>query len=373
VSAPKPDPVKAAPPATAVPPAAPPPVGPPKGEAFGPKVEPVKAAVSPPPKFDAPKIDPPKPEPVKVEFVRPDPVKAEPPKMAAAPPVPQPASGGGTGAMVLGGLALLCAVAAGAGGYFVWDQLHRVVQPAVATLQSDLKTLSDRNAQLTQRLAQLEQRPAPAAAAASPAPAADLRPLEARIAALEQRPAVVADTSAALAGAVQKLEQKAADTDAQAAKLAARAALLARLQAASAALEAGKPLGDLPGAPPALTRFAAAAPPSMAALRLSFPAAETSAVNASRPDTGDKSAGEKVWIRISSLVTVRQGTNVLVGSPAVNVLETARGKLEAGDLAGAIAGLDDLDRGAAAAMAPWRANAQALLDAREALSAMARS
>jgi hypothetical protein len=111
----------------------------------------------------------------------------------------------------------------------------------------------------------------------------------------------------------------------------------------------------------------------MAALRLSFPAAETNAVNASRPDTGDKSAGEKVWIRISSLVTVRQGTNVLVGSPAVNVLETARGKLEAGDLAGAIAGLDDLDRGAAAAMAPWRANAQALLDAREALSAMARS
>jgi hypothetical protein len=61
-----------------------------------------------------------------------------------------------------------------------------------------------------------------------------------------------------------------------------------------------------------------------------------------------------------------------VGAPAAVVLGTARDRLEAGDLAGAVAALDGLDGPAAQAMAPWRAHAQSLLDARAALAAMAR-
>ena len=62
---------------------------------------------------------------------------------------------------------------------------------------------------------------------------------------------------------------------------------LARIQAASLALANGQPLGDLPGAPPALSRYANAAPPTMAHLRLMFPEMERAALAAGQSDSGN--------------------------------------------------------------------------------------
>jgi hypothetical protein len=77
-----------------------------------------------------------------------------------------------------------------------------------------------------------------------------------------------------------------------------------------------------------------------------------------------------MWRKAQTLVTVRQGDTVLVGAPAAVTLNAARGKLDAGDLAGAVAALSALDGPAAKAMAGWRSDAQALLDARAALTSL---
>ncbi|MFZ8417732.1 hypothetical protein ACO1L7_14715, partial [Staphylococcus aureus] len=71
----------------------------------------------------------------------------------------------------------------------------------------------------------------------------------------------------ALGQRVQKLEQGAGQVE----SAAGRAARLTRVQAAVMALQAGEKLGDIPDAPPALARFAAAAPPTEAGLRETFP------------------------------------------------------------------------------------------------------
>lgn len=223
------------------------------------------------------------------------------------------------------------------------------VEPArVAALEARLKGLE-------QRLSDLENRPAPVAPAAPPAP--------------------VVDNSAALAAqaAVAALEQRLKDDEQRQSAQAAKSAVSQRLQVAALALDAGNEIGDLPGASPALARFAHAKPPTEAALRLSFPAAASAAEAASRPSTEGKSLGERILLHASSLVTVRQGATVVVGAPASTVLGGAQAKLDVGDLAGAVAALDGLDSGAAQAMATWRSDAQALLDARAALAQMARS
>src|SRR5262249_33527695 len=138
----------------------------------------------------------------------------------------------------------------------------------------------------------------------------------------------------------------------QSAEAAARRALA--LQAAAAALEAGRPLGTIPAAPPALVRFATAAPPTEASLRRDFAPAAAKAEAASTPAAPAGTMGQ-IWQRVSSLLTIRRGHAVLVGSSAAVVLGEARQLLDGGDLTGAIAALDALDQGAAAAMAPWRA------------------
>jgi len=78
-----------------------------------------------------------------------------------------------------------------------------------------------------------------------------------------------------------------------------------------------------------------------------------------------------MWAEIASLVTVRAGDRVVVGAPASVVLDAARERVEAGDLAGAVAALDALDPAAAAVMADWKASVQSLLDARAALAKLA--
>lgn len=236
----------------------------------------------------------------------------------------------------------------------------------VAALESGLRALE-------QKLAQ--QKPAPA-----PAPPVDLGPLQARLATLESRIASAPDPNAAARSVEQavddrlaKLDSRLKDAEQRESALAARAAKLQRLEQAQVALDAGEPLGDIPGAPPALTRFAQAKPPTEASLRLAFPAAADTALAASRPPVEGKPLGERIMVHLRSLVTVKKGNEVLVGAPASTVLGEAQAKLDAGDLAGAVAALDGLDPAAAAKMAGWRQQAQALLDARAALAATAKS
>jgi hypothetical protein len=213
-------------------------------------------------------------------------------------------------------------------------------------------------AALRLRLTTLEQRPTPAPA--------DLVPLTGRVGAVE-------GAASAIGGRVDALEKRFAELDQRAQSATGEATRTAALQAAARALEAGKPLGPIPGAPPALARFAAQPPPTEASLRLAFPAAAAAAEQASLPGADGLSLPQRMWQQVQALITVRQGERVLVGAPASRVLAEARIALDAGDLAGTVAALDRLDPAAAKAMADWRGQAVALLDARTALAGMARS
>ena len=285
----------------------------------------------------------------------------------------------------------------------VW--LYPLSEPT-ATAQADVRTQT--LVALETRLARLEQRPPAVPAPPPPAPdltpvtarlaaieqrqAPDLAPIEARIATLEARRAADSQTAGridALSARADALEtaQRAAQSDlarrleadegriaaaergaGQLSALADRAGRVARVQAAQAALNAGQKLGDLPGAPPALARFAAAPPPTEAALRLAFPAAARAALAAAKSQSEGKPLLARLWAETQDLVTVRQGDHVLVGDPAAGVLARARAALDAGDLAGAVAAVAALTGPAAQAMAGWLADARALLDARAALA-----
>jgi hypothetical protein len=248
--------------------------------------------------------------------------------------------------------------------FYLWQQVQTLAQQSDP---SQIAVLNGEIRDLRQRVARLEQQPAPV----PPAPPVDLGPLTARVEALEQRPAVAPDNTAALSAEVTALQGRVAQAEASAGQVSDAASRSARLQAAGVALSFGQPLGAIPGAPPALSRFATANPPTEASLRQDFSLAARQAQAVSQPDTSKLTLGARIWQRVTSLATVRQGNTVLVGAPAAVALGSAQDKLEAGDLAGAVAALDALDGPAARAMANWRAKAQSLLDARAALAAMA--
>lgn len=245
-------------------------------------------------------------------------------------------------------------------------------------------------APLAARVTALEQRPAPGVApppdlapltaritALEQRQGADLRPIETRIAALEAKQP--ADTQL-----IARLDALSARLDADETRLAAiersaaqilpvadRADRIARIQAAWMALDAGQKLGVLPGAPAALARFASAAPPTEAALRLAFPAAAQAALAAAHPLSQGRPLLQRLWAEAQDLVTVRQGDRVLLGDPAAGILQQARAALDAGDLAGAVALVGGLSGEPAKAMEGWLGEARALLDARAALAAWA--
>lgn len=362
-------------------PVVPPGVAPPRAAADAkPVPEPAKPATpAAKPAAEAPKPaaipEPPKPQAARpvgppAGSVPPSPPPASP--RPAAPPSPEPhaASGQPMRAALpvltaIGFIFVLLAVV------WVWNSqrdlkeqvIELAARPApvlppiadpsrVAALEARVSGLDQRLNSLEQRLTTLENRPAPPAAAAP----SSLSP----------------DNAAALANQLGELETRLKTAEQRQGTLAQKEALAARLAEAQAALAAGKPLGDIPGAPPALARFAEKPPPTEAALRLGFPAAAAAAAQASRPSADGKSFAERVLMHVSSLLTVKEGTHVVVGAPAATVLGEAQTKLDAGDLAGAVAALDGLDSAAAQAMADWRSQAQALLDARAALAQMAR-
>ncbi len=321
------------------------------------------------------------------------------------PPLPPPAP---RRRSVLGAFVVLGFLATAAGGGWLWwqqqDIAARIGLPSAVAAPA--AGTEGRFSALEQRLAQLEQRPAPApddrigpleqrltALEQRPAPAPDERlgTLDQRLTALEQRPVPVPEvlppeppvappaagsaeaapvTEAFLATRLQTLERRVARAEQAISTGAARAS---RLQAARAALESGQKLGDIPGAPAALAKFAYANPPTEASLRLSFPAAASAATQASDPASAALPMTQRMWQKVQTLATIQEGEKVLVGQPVTRVLAQAQAKLDAGDLAGAVAALDPLDPAAAKAMAAWRDQAQALLDARAALAALARS
>jgi hypothetical protein len=249
-------------------------------------------------------------------------------------------------------------------------------------------------APLAARVTALEQRPPQSAA---PAASPDLAPLEQRIAALEQRqtpdvaPLEQRITAVErrqppdltpLEARIGNLENASRATqsdltrrlDANEGRIAALDKATRRaplVQAAAMALAAGQKLGDLPGAPAALARFAHEDPPTEAGLRLAFPAAARQALSAAHPSVDDKPLLTRLWAQAQDLVTIRQGDHVLVGDPVAGVLERARADLDAGGLAAAVSEVATLQGAAAQAMASWLTQARSLLEARAALAAWA--
>jgi hypothetical protein len=313
-----------------------------------------------------------KPPPDTVTAALPEAAVPEP--LAARPePDPVPARKSQSQASARTVLTLLGLLLLFAGLAWVWteqqDVTRRLAQATdrLDALDVQLRGLQQRAAvpaprvdlgPLEQRLAAVEQR------ATAPA-AVDLGPIEQRLATVENRPAPAPAPAPdpALPGRLEALEQA---QKAGSARLARQAAL----QAAAAALQAGRPLGALPSAPPALARFAEAAPPREAALRAEFADATAAALAASRPPDTAGGVADRIGQKFRALVTVRDGDRVLVGPPAAIVLADAQVQLDAGNLEAAVAALDRLDPAAAAAMAEWRGRARSLLDARAALAGL---
>jgi hypothetical protein len=146
---------------------------------------------------------------------------------------------------------------------------------------------------------------------------------------------------------------------------------IAKLQEAFFALAAGRPVGDLPNAPDALARYAHAAPPTEAQLRLRFPRDAQAALAAKQSDDSDTPFAGRVWERAQGLVTIRRGDDVVVGNQSATVLSHAQAALDAGDIAGAVDALNTLKGAPGKVMANWLADAKALLSARSALADMA--
>jgi hypothetical protein len=230
-------------------------------------------------------------------------------------------------------------------------------------------------APLEARIAALEQKPSPALAPIDTGVAQRVTADEARLAALEQKPPPApapVDTSVAQRVTADEARLAALEKPSQTpGQLADRTSRIARIQAAFIALSVGRPLGEIPDAPPALSRYATVAPPTEAALRLVFPAAAQAALAAAHPAPADQPVLKRLWAQAQDLVTVRQGDHVLLGDPAAGVLARAQTALDAGDLAAAVAALASLSGPQAQALAPWLDHAHGLLAARAALATLA--
>ena len=185
--------------------------------------------------------------------------------------------------------------------------------------------------------------------------------------AIRQDISLVQQQLATLSGQAQTLAKSSAALP----QLTAQADKLGQIVRAQEALRAGLPLGTIPNAPPALVRFADTAPPTEAALQLSFADAAQAATKAGEPTPDQGHFWHRIWLRVQNLVMVRQGDRVVLGDPTSATLARAQTVLDAGDLSGALTVLGTLTGPAAAAMAPWEAQARALLQAREALTHMA--
>ncbi|MBR0657283.1 hypothetical protein, partial [Plastoroseomonas arctica] len=104
-----------------------------------------------------------------------------------------------------------------------------------------------------------------------------------------------------------------------------------------------------------------------AALRLGFEDAARAGRAASEPAREGQGIMESALARVTGLVTVRRGDQVVWGDTVPAEIEASRRLLEAGDLAGATARLQRLPAPARSGLAAWLDQAEALLAARAAL------
>jgi hypothetical protein len=275
-------------------------------------------------------------------------------------------------------------------------------QTTASPASPDLRPLLARLDAIDARMASIAARPGgtPPGPATSPATAAqiagesDVQSLAARLEALErqqaQQPAdaarveilqaqinaLSAHNPADLSGQLDAVEHRLGEIAASQTKLAGssdRVTRLAQVNAAEIALAAGRQLGSIPDAPPALTRFATTAPPTEAGLRLAFATASQQALQVSLPDTEGKPFFDRILARLQDfrLITVREGDHVVIGNSTAAILAHARVLLDVGDLGGAIMAVAALSGPPAAKMAPWLADATALQAARESLASLA--
>lgn len=303
--------------------------------------------------------------------------------LPAATPAPQRS---GFFPMVLGG------IAAAALGYFAAQ--YGLLNDPTAALRSDLN--AEKN-----RITALE---------AAKAPSVDLSPLQtqladldARVKALEDRPAVAATggvdmdaiAAAATAAYAEELEglrtsvetqrgeiqdlldnaKSVGEATADAAKLATAQTALAKIVSA---LDAGQsfsqPLADLKAVDvgevdPALDAVAADGAATLSMLQAEFPEQARTALavaRASGEDAGQQDLGSFLKRSLGARsVTPREGDD-----PDA-ILSRAESSINSGDLNTALTELDTLPEDAQAAIADWRAAADAHLNARKATDALA--
>ena len=283
--------------------------------------------------------------------------------------------------------------------------------PALAPLEQRIAALESRRpaapdlAPLEQQIVALKAQVA--AIPASAGAAEDLAPLEKQVSGLERQVQDLSSLGAQLDTLRQQLVAQQTDFGRRVTQLAADqqqfasriksqdSSVAARLRAVQQQASAAAAVAEKDGAAgsgagrarrvgrgtpdryavtglrPALARFAEAKPPTEAALRLGFPAAARAALAAGQPDSAGKPFGERLWQRAQGLITIREGDRVIVGDPAAGPLAQAQDRLDAGDLAGAVAAVSTLTGPAAQAMAGWLAEAKALLAAPTALDTMA--
>jgi hypothetical protein len=277
-------------------------------------------------------------------------------------------------------------------------RLEQRQSPDLAPLVRRLDALENRPAQssadlrpIVSRLDAMEAREHAPASAGTAEPA-DLQPLLARIDVLEKSLAeraldaskldalaariatmTASDPAGAFREQLERLDNQLRELAAAEAKLTEASDRAIQLARWRLALDAGRPLGSTPNAPPVLARYATAAPPTLASLRLSFPVHARAALAAGPPDNAGEPFLDRVVARLRDfrLVTVKEGDRVVIGSQTEPVLEHARALLNAGDLNGAVAALATLSGQAADAMAPWLAEAKDLQAARDALASLA--
>jgi hypothetical protein len=250
--------------------------------------------------------------------------------------------------------------------------------PPVASAAPD-DALKQQLSALSDRLSQVQAAEAAQAQQSQGLPsAADVATLAARVDAVAQRETKDGDAVRQDLGLVQQQlasitsqTQSFAKTATALPQLSAKADRLGQLLRAEDALNAGMPLGTITDAPPALARFADTAPPTEAQLRLSYVQAAQAADKASQPQPAEGRFWHRVLVHVEDLVILRQGDHVILGDETSGVLAHAQRLLDAGDLSGALSVLDTLTGPAAAAMAPWEAQAKAVVAARQALAQMA--
>ncbi len=254
------------------------------------------------------------------------------------------------------------------------EQLVARVETAAREAQAALAQRDQRQAATEQSIAAFAGRVAANEAGLAQRGQA-IEQLGSRLAQQEQQVgARIGQVEQQLAQRTQAIEQQgqrlaAVETAAQrVSALEQRAARLAAVDAVQMALDAGRPLGSalrpIADPPRPLARFADAAPPTLAQLRLGFEDAARAALAASEPARSGARVLEGAAARLQGLVTVRRGEEVVFGDTAAAEIERARRALEAGELPAALASLSRLSPPARAAMADWIGQAEALGAAR---------